>query len=56
LSASGDDFDVVPTGVDKKSYPPNDKLKLIKRFTSLEGEARTEMLRKYGLYESDFSR
>jgi hypothetical protein len=56
LSASGEDFDVIPAGADKKSYAANDKLKLVKRFASLEGEARAEMLRKYGLYESDFSR
>jgi transposase-like protein len=55
-SASGADFDVVPTGSGKKSYSPNDKLKLVKRFASLEGETRVELLRKYGLYESDFSR
>ena len=54
--ASGEDFDVVPTGSDKKSYSANDKLKMVKRFASLEGETRAEILRKYGLYESDFSR
>jgi transposase-like protein len=55
LSANGD-FDVVPTGADKKTYSANDKLKLVKHSSTLEGEARVEMLRKYGLYESDFSR
>ena len=54
--ANGADFDVVPTGTDKKSYSANDKLKLVKCFATLEGEARAELLRKYGLYESDFSR
>ena len=55
-AANGEGFDVVPTGAGKKSYSANDKLKLVKRFASLEDEARAEMIRKYGLYESDFSR
>lgn len=55
-SANGDELDVVPTGVDKKSYTANDKLKLVKRYGSFEGEKRTEFLRTYGLYDSDFAR
>jgi transposase len=54
---SGDsDFGVVPTGVDKKNYSASDKLKLVKRYAVLEGEKRTEFLRTYGLYDSDFTR
>ena len=55
-AANSENFDVVPTGAGKKSYSANDKLKLIKFYGSLEGEARAELLRKYGLYDSDFSR
>ena len=50
------DFDVVPTGTNKKSYSAHDKLKLVKRYAGLEGEARAEFLRKFGLYDSDFTR
>jgi len=49
-------FDVVPTGVDKKNYSASDKLKLVKRYAALEGEKRTEFLRTYGIYDSDFTR
>jgi hypothetical protein len=56
LSTSNDDLDIVPTGTGKKIYSASDKLKLIKRFANVEGEKRSEFLRKYGLYESDFSR
>lgn len=54
--SNGDEFDVIPTGVDKKNYSANDKLQLVKRYAALEGEKRTEFLRKYGLYDSDFAR
>jgi hypothetical protein len=56
LSTNDGDIDVVPTGTGKKSYSASDKLKLIKSFANIEGEKRAEFLRKYGLYESDFSR
>lgn len=54
--SNGDEFDVIPTGVDKKNYCANDKLLLVKRYATLEGEKRAEFLRKYGLYDSDFTR
>lgn len=53
---NGDTFEVIPTGADKKSYCANDKLQLVKRCATLEGEERTEFLRRYGLYDSDFTR
>jgi hypothetical protein len=56
LSVNDGDIDVVPTGADKKYYSASDKLKLIKRFANVEGENRVELMRKYGLYESDFAR
>lgn len=56
LPGSSGDSEVVPTGSDKKIYTAADKFRLVKRFASLEGPARTELLRKYGLYESDLSR
>jgi hypothetical protein len=55
-TAAEGDFDVLPTGADKKSYSANDKLKLIKRYATLDDEKCTEFLRTYGLYESDFTR
>lgn len=55
-SANSDEIEVAPTGSDKKSYSATDKLKLVKRFTFLDGEARAALLRKYGLYESDLAR
>lgn len=54
--ANGEEFDVVSTGVDKKNYSASDKLQLVKRYAGLEGEKRAEFLRKYGLYDSDFTR
>jgi|HubBroStandDraft_6_1064221.scaffolds.fasta_scaffold713389_1 hypothetical protein len=50
------DFEVVPTGDGKKNYSASDKLTLIKRYITLEGEKRTEFLRMYGLYDSDLAR
>ena len=47
---------MVPTGVDKKSYSASDKLQLVKRYGTTGGDKRTEFLRTYGLYESDFAR
>jgi transposase-like protein len=55
-AAADGDVDVVPTGVDKKSYSASDKLQLVKLYGALEGEKRTEFLRKYGIYDSDFTR
>jgi len=55
-ATNGDEFDVVPTGNDKKNYSASDKLKLVKRYGALDGEKRTEFLRTYGLYDSDFAR
>jgi transposase-like protein len=54
--AGDSDFEVQPTGTDKKNYSAKDKLELVKRYGGLEGEKRSEFLRKYGLYDSDFSR
>lgn len=56
LSANDDNVNVAPTGADKRAYSASDKLKLIKHIAEVEGEERTECLRKYGLYESDFTR
>lgn len=56
LSANDGDVNVAPTGADKRAYSASDKLKLIKYFVNVEGEKRAEFLRKYGLYESDFTR
>lgn len=56
VSATDGGFNVVPTGVDKKSYSASDKLQLVKCYGRLEGEKRTEFLRTYGLYDSDFAR
>jgi transposase-like protein len=55
-TAANSDFDVIPVGADKKNYSASDKLKLIKRYITLEGEKRTEFLRTYGLYDSDLVR
>ena len=47
---------VAPTGEGKKSYSAIDKLNLVKLYANLQNEERTEFLRKYGLYDSDFAR
>src|SRR5687767_12213410 len=54
--ADEDGFDVIPVGGGKKRYSADDKLRLVKRYSALDGEQRTELMRKYGLYNSDFTR
>lgn len=51
-----DEADIVPTGAKKKIYSAQDKLRIVKRFMTLTGGDRTELLRKFGLYESDLAR
>ncbi len=55
-SGSSDEFAVEPTGIGKKKYSPSDKLKLINHCEVLDGSARAEFLRKFGLYQSDLDR
>ena len=55
-AAAEEGVDVVPTGAGRRSYSAGDKLKLIKQYANLEGEKRTVLLRRYGLYDSDFVR
>lgn len=55
-SGSSGEFAVEPTGTDKKKYSPSDKLKLINKCGVLDGSARAELLRKFGLYQSDLDR
>lgn len=55
-NGADDGIDVIPAGAGKKRYSADDKLKLVKQYATLDGEARTELMRKYGLYSSDFTR
>ncbi len=48
-------FDVVPQP-ESGRYSAADKLSLAKEFGKLEGEKRAELLRKFGLYQSDIHR
>jgi hypothetical protein len=47
---------VEPTGQVKKKYSAEEKMSLLNQFAKCEGEARSEFLRKFGLYQSDMDR
>ncbi len=48
--------EVVPTGANKKTYSPNDKVVLLRDFLKLSEDHRGAFLRSYGLYHSDLQR
>lgn len=49
------DFMVVPSSGGAK-YTASDKLALVKQFEKVDGSGRAEILRRYGIYQSDIDR
>ena len=56
VEVKADDSAVEPTGQGKKKYSPEEKMKLLSQFALCDCKARAELLRKFGLYQSDMDR
>lgn len=48
--------EVIPTGVGKRKYSTEDKLKISKEYSNLKDAEKAPYLRRYGIYSSDIAR